>query len=104
MTGTPVSSPERHAASPEGIPVGQDTSDDLTPAEKRAATNARHRAATGFRVGDRVRTNTPRSGRYHNRIGTVIATNLGEVGLSFTASDSITAWFLPRELTKESRG
>jgi hypothetical protein len=56
--------------------------------------------ATGFRVGDQVRTNTPRSPRYHERTGRVVATNLGEVGVAFNARERADAWFLPAELTQ----
>ena len=80
---------------------------------RKAATAARlagiaARKVTGFRVGDKVRTNTPRSPRFHQREGTVLANHLGEVGVTFvvatpirtTELDKVDAWFLPAELSK----
>ena len=74
---------------------------ELTAAQKAALTKAAKRKATGFRVGDRVRTTCPRSPRFHNRVGTVATTNMGEVGVSFTSGGGVDAWFIPAELHRE---
>lgn len=69
-------------------------------AAQASVTKLQRSHATEFRIGDQVRTNTPRSARFHNRTGTVVTTNLGEVGVSFNANDGTDAWFLPTEITK----
>jgi hypothetical protein len=53
--------------------------------------------------GARVRTRTPRSPSYDNRLGWVVGSNLGEIGLIFqpkapTRNARAHAWFLPEEL------
>jgi hypothetical protein len=68
----------------------------LDPAQRAALTRKARSHATGFRVGDMVTINAPRSPRWHGRTGAVEATNLGEVGV-------LGAWFRPDELTKASR-
>jgi hypothetical protein len=98
-----------------GVPQGDETPSQgpITPPgpsgaanlriQRAAAAQATIRAqslATGFRIGDTVTTNTPRSPRYHNRTGRVITTNLGEVGVSFSKIEATDAWFLPAELTR----
>lgn len=55
--------------------------------------------------GAHVRTHTPRSPRFDNRIGWVVAHNLGEIGLAFqpkapTPHTRPAAWFLPSELER----
>jgi hypothetical protein len=82
------SSPESPADAPTGTPGGPDS-----------ARNATAISEPRFRVGQRVRTST-RSKQFHDRVGTVVATHLGEVGVAFSG-DRADAWFLPRELTKE---
>ena len=53
-----------------------------------------------LQAGDKVRTNCPRSPRFHQRKGTVVTGQYrGEVGVSFSADDNIDAYFLPSELT-----
>lgn len=98
-------SPELAAAAPTPLPPGLREYEALTPAQKAELTKKAQRRATGFRNGDQVRTNTPRSPRFHNRVGVVSATNLGEVGVSFSrvrpdGRPNSEAWFLPSELTK----
>jgi hypothetical protein len=67
----------------------------------RAAETPPTRRDTGYRPGDRVHTNCPKSPRFHDRDGTVITSSLGEVGVSFTKqTDASEAWFLPSELTR----
>jgi len=71
----------------------------------RKATLATRNGPTGYRVGWWVRTNTPRSPRFHNRTGVVVTNNLGEVGIGFGTDWSIRlpdadAWFLPTELER----
>lgn len=80
--------------------------------ESRRATTAARRAViadrtkpTGYRIGTWVRTNCPKSPRFHNLAGVVVTNNLGEVGLGFGTEwsiqlPSVDAWFLPTELTK----
>lgn len=70
----------------------------------RLAAIATRSGPTGFRVGWKVRTNTPRSHRFHDRLGVVVTNNLGEVGVAFPGDKAekdptqVDAWFLPREL------
>lgn len=78
-----------------------------TPAEKGRMTRMARRASTGFRKGDRVRTNAPRSPRFHRRLGVVVdPCNLDEVGLTFRldadlgVATGVAAWFLPGELDR----
>lgn len=85
---------------PGGLSVGDPMSDGQRRAQKRKETMQARSHATGFRVGDQVTTNTPRSPRYHQRTGRVVTTNLGEVGVSFTTVNETDAWFLPAELTR----
>ena len=70
---------------------------DIAIRKARAAqaqvTKLQRGRATGFRIGQEVRINTPKSPRHHGRVGTVEATNLGEVGV-------LGAWFLPSELER----
>lgn len=75
------------------------TRDRVTAAAKGRATRARRARATGYRKGDTARTSTPRSPRFHDRVGTVVDINHGEVGLTFTGTGEVAAWFLPAELT-----
>ena len=72
---------------------------------ERMATIAARTAPTGYRIGTWVRTNTPRSRRFHNRIGVVVTNNLGEVGVGFGTDwavklPDLEAWFLPTELER----
>lgn len=83
-------------------PEGDSASPGNPKAQKRAETIARRRAATGFRVGDRVRTTTPKTPRFHAREGKVTGINLGEVGVSFTGGAAVDAWFKPAELDRVS--
>lgn len=71
-------------------------------AAKRQETTARKQRATGLTEGQRVRTNCPRSPRFHERDGVVIGkANLGEIGVSLSKSGtSLSAYFLPSELIK----
>ena len=109
-----MTAPQDAVSRTQGVPPGdeQGGSRGITPAEKdlgldsfsarMAAAKRAHELATGFRIGDRVITNTPGAPRFHDRHGRVTATNLGEVGLSFTKSDLTVAWFLPAELRRSS--
>lgn len=71
--------------------------------EHRRAAIATRTAPTGYRIGQWVRTNTPRCRPFHDRVGVVVTNNLGEVGVGFGADWSIQlpgvdAWFVPSEL------
>jgi hypothetical protein len=49
---------------------------------------------------DQATESTP-TARFHDRDGTVITSNLGEVGVSFTKQTAASeVWFLPAELTR----
>lgn len=102
--GTIPESPVVALSAPVSHSEGQDTRESADAAqkrlEKRSATMQARSYATGFRVGDQVLTNTPRSPRFHNRTGKVVGTNLGEVGVTFTTRERADAWFLPAELTR----
>ncbi len=76
-----------------GCPEGEGGGATVTRAQKRKETIAARRAAIGFRVGDRVRINTPKTPRYDGHAGTVEGTCLGEVGVEG-------AWFRPDELER----
>lgn len=71
-------------------------------AAKRKETMATRQRSTGLTEGARVRTNTPRSERFHNREGVVIGrANLGEIGVGFGKNGgALAAYFLPTELIK----
>ena len=71
-------------------------------AAKRKETFERRQRATGLTEGQRVRTNCPRSERFHGREGVVIGrANLGEIGVSLSKSGTtLSAYFLPSELIK----
>ena len=83
---------------------------DIAIRKARAAqaqvTKLQRSRATGFRIGDQVTTNTPRSPRFHKRTGVVVTTNLGEVGVAFPGADrktdpnQVDAWFVPTELER----
>src|SRR6478736_83795 len=62
---------------------------------KIAATKAATAARFGFRKGDRVRINTPRSPQYHGRETVITGTN-PECG----EAQALGVWFAPSELTK----
>ena len=101
----PVDGPEAAAAASAPIPPGLREYEALTPAQKAELTKKAQRRAIGFRVGDKVTTNTPRSPKFHNRTGVVAATNLGEVGVAFSGvrpdgRADTEAWFLPAELER----
>ena len=109
--GTTLGTPPNHASDDsEGATAHPESSlelpEDLESAIRKAraaqaaVTKLQRSHATGFRIGDNVRTNTPRSPRFHDRSGVVVTTNLGEVGVSFNANDATDAWFLPTELSK----
>jgi hypothetical protein len=67
----------------------------------RATETPPTRRDTGYRPGDQGHTNCPKSPRFHDRDGTVITSNLGEVGVSFTKqTEASEVWFLPAELTR----
>ena len=77
----------------------------LTPAQRAVRTKRAQRAGARFRKGQRVLTWTPRSPRFHQRVGVVVdPNNLGEVGLTFLTDPDpdgrlrVDAWFLPAEL------
>lgn len=89
-----------------GGPEGEDTRNIILTPEIRAERAARGRAtmaarsySTGFRVGDQVTTDCPRSKRFHHRHGWVVTTNLGEVGVGFSPKGDTEAWFAPTELS-----
>ena len=69
-------------------------------AARAAETKLAKSYATGYRIDDQVVVNTPKTPRIHGKKGRVVTTNLGEVGVSFSASDAVAAWFLPAELVK----
>ncbi len=113
---TPETAPQMSTDRPTTIPKGQDSQAPSDRWERAAATRKatmdRKRALratetpptrrdTGYRPGDRIHTNCPKSTRFHDRDGTVITSNLGEVGVSFTRqTDASEVWFLPAELTR----
>lgn len=71
-------------------------------AAKRKETFERRQRATGLTEGQRVRTNCPRSERFHDREGVVIGrANLGEIGVALgKTGTTLSAYFLPSELIK----
>lgn len=125
VTTPPIAGPTlvsgRAADHPEGPDTSASRSGAYTRSEdakaKARATLAQRRlqfdvaaakrtSDTGYRPGDKVRTNCPKSPRYHNRVGTVTGSHQGEVGISFTVHQKMedtyavpAAWFLPNELT-----
>lgn len=57
---------------------------------------------TGLPLGARVRTQPfVHPARFANKDGRVITHNLGEVGVSFNAANTVGAWFLPNELERQ---
>ncbi len=93
---------------PEAVTEGahsivSDVSTRVRQAARRAATRARWTAA-GRRRGDKIRTNTPRSPRFHGRAGTCVAVNDAgtvEIGVNLTGGDRVDAWFAPHELVSQ---
>ena len=70
-----------------------DTAIRKARAAQAQVTKLQRSRATGFRIGQQVTINAPKSPRYHRRVGEVEATNLGEVQV-------LGAWFLPTELER----
>lgn len=85
-------------------PVHGDAGSRLSTPEGIRPRDHEERILDAFSKGDRVRTSTPRSPRFDNRVGTVVGLNAGEVGLSFaepgriTAKTRVDAWFKRAEL------